>query len=93
MRVYEKARKTVGQEWEITKVVCRNLADFIVASCLLAVSAYSGNAAYQRRTEFWFKMLLFASLTIGSIAAGLFLKHFKGGTNAPNFHPSVPVPK
>lgn len=72
----DKIKSGVSDFVATTKNIWANASEFVNASCLLAVSAYSGYQALQNVHDNWYKALLFASVVIGLEALHLYVRHF-----------------
>jgi hypothetical protein len=71
----EKVAGWLKKNWLALKTIWKNFAEFLDASCLLAVSGFSGYTALHNSSG-WYKALLFASAVIGLQAFVLLVKHF-----------------
>jgi hypothetical protein len=63
------------KDWSAAKIICKNFAEFLDASCLTAVSTY---AIYEslRHKGWLYGVLLFAGLVIALQAFVLLVRHF-----------------
>ena len=78
MKVINHTRNQVKDNWQSTKTVTKNVAEFVDATCLGIVSGFAIYTA-QRTTErnLWEWVLLFSGVAIAFQAFLLLVKHFK----------------
>lgn len=81
----DKFKSAVSNFTATTRNVWANASEFVNASCLAAVSGYSGYQALQHIKDNWYRALLFASVVIALEALTLYLRHFN--------RPAAPVKK
>lgn len=74
----QKITDWLKKNWLAVKTVSKNFAEFLDASCLLAVSGFSGYEALHN-SGIWYKLLMFASAVIGLQAFVLLVRHFNKG--------------
>lgn len=79
MRILETTNTTIKQNWSATKVVTKNIAEFVDATCLAIVSGF---AIYQAHfgnlhlSKVYSDVLMFAGLVIALQAFVLLVRHF-----------------
>lgn len=77
MKALDTTKQSVKQNWSATKLVTKNVAEFVDAACLAIVSGF---AIYQARygdlKKAWADVLLFAGLVIALQAFVLLVRHF-----------------
>lgn len=73
----KKLKTWFGKNWTTTKVVLKNVSEFVDAAALAAVSGYAIYEALQsNHKSFWYKALLIAGVLIALQAFVLLVKHF-----------------
>jgi len=77
MKIFETTKTTVKQNWSATKVVTKNVSEFVDAACLAIVSGFAiYQARYSDLKKLWADILLFAGLVIALQAFVLLVRHF-----------------
>jgi hypothetical protein len=73
MKLIETTKKNVKQNWQATRVVTSNFAEFVDAACLAGVAGFAIYSSLHKK-EFWYRALLFAGLVIALQAFLLLVK-------------------